>query len=668
MLSKPFLSRRWWPHLACLAAGGLVLTHYLLGVTATVLKSPTFDEVAHLAGGCAYWRLNDYRLQPENGNLPQRWAALPVAASGRFRFPGFDDPAWSTSDVWTIGERFFYELGNDLDAMLFRGRAMSALLSAALCGVVFFWSKSLWGTPGALVSLTLCAFCPSLLAHGSLMTSDACVALFFPLSVWLIWGSLHRVTLLRTLGLAVSVPLLFLSKLSAVLVLPVTFLLLAISVWSGPPLRIDLPGWRRRVTSRAGKAVTAMAFVVLLGGLTATAIWGACGWRYRACSPDDPRPASFYKLESVELASRRAGLAGVAIHILNRHRLLPESYLYGAAFVLAHRARLAFLNGEYSTTGWRRFFPYCFLVKTPLPTLLFVAGTLAWFGWRTVTRRRAGPAHGSACCRFPGCRRPWYRTAPLWVLLAVLWGTLLSSKLNIGHRHLLPVYPLVYVLAGSAVCWLSASKLRIAAGATLLGWLAIDGIAAYPHYLAYFNPIVGRAQAYRHLVDSSLDWGQDLPLLKRWLDQHPLEPGQTAYLSYFGKGNPAYYGIQAEPLDVAERLQRGLPACGPGVYCISATDLQCVYQPEYRRWTPEYETAYRRLLQALPPPADATAGARGDESLGPQRAVFRQLCTVRLLAFLRQRDPDDQIGFSINVYQLDRGELDQALYGPPPAG
>src|SRR5439155_13724202 len=123
------------------------------------------------------------------------------------------------------------------------------------------------------------------------------------------------------------------------------------------------------------------------------------------------------------------------------------------------------------------------------------------------------------------------RAAPLLVLLGVYWAAALVSHLNIGHRHLLPIYPPLFILAGGAL-----PRLRVPLAALAVA----EGLLAWPHYLAYFNPIAGGARnGYRHLVDSSLDWGQDLPGLQR---HHP------AYLAYFGTGSPRYYGIVASLL------------------------------------------------------------------------------------------------------------------------
>src|ERR1700722_10328694 len=121
------------PRFARILFGPLMLAGVLIasaGLTLTALsdKSLTFDEIAHLTAGYSYWTNRDYRLQPESGNLPQRWEALPLL-TGEFSFPSVEQTAWSYSNVWEMGRQFFFETGNDVNAMLFRGRGMVVLLT-----------------------------------------------------------------------------------------------------------------------------------------------------------------------------------------------------------------------------------------------------------------------------------------------------------------------------------------------------------------------------------------------------------------------------------------------------------------------------------------------------------------------------------------------------------
>ena len=173
-------------------------------------------------------------------------------------------------------------------------------------------------------------------------------------------------------------------------------------------------------------------------------------------------------------------------------------------------------------------------------------------------------------------RADLYRVTPLLALFTLYWLVSLTTHLNIGHRHILPTYPVLFILAGGlGVCLTRRLAPATVLIAGLLLWQAVEAGRIYPHYLAYFNPLAGGPEnGHRHLVDSSLDWGQDLPGLKVWLDRYA---GQApVYLSYAGSGEPAYYDIHARRLPFVNGFKIPQPwlRLEPGIYCIGATILQ----------------------------------------------------------------------------------------------
>src|SRR6185503_19629160 len=101
-------------------------------------KSITFDELGHLTGGMSAWATSDYRLFPQDGQLVQRWAALPLVISG-FTFPSVDQPAWWTSDLEAVGYQFLYAVGNDHDTLLWRARMAMIPLGILLGWVCYWW-------------------------------------------------------------------------------------------------------------------------------------------------------------------------------------------------------------------------------------------------------------------------------------------------------------------------------------------------------------------------------------------------------------------------------------------------------------------------------------------------------------------------------------------------
>jgi hypothetical protein len=659
------LPARWnWP-----VAALLLLGYWAVAVASLKDKCTTSDEIAHLTAGCAYWQLDDYRLNPENGNLAQRWYSWPIVLAGLGRLPDRDEPDWKTSHLWRLGHRFFYGEGTSLEAMLLLGRATAALLAVGLAVLVWLWSRSLWGDAGGLVSLAACTLCPTLLAHGPLMTSDTCVTFFLLAAVTAVWGVLHRLDGPRLAACAAALGGLFLAKFSAVLVLPMAAVLVGVRLLNPAPLTVAWRGKQWQVRTRLGQVLAAAAAAGACAAASVALVWLAFGLRYSAFNTEMLPEGRFHPLGSLaEMESFLPHGAWSALTALDRRHVLPEAYLYGAGHVVAHRRRQAFFLGDYSSDGWVTYFPYCFLVKTPWPlfVLLGLAGAALAFG-RPHPRAPDAPAG-----RGGGL---WYRTAPLWVLWGVYWGVALASTMNIGHRHILPTYPPLYIAAGAAVGWLRAGGCvgPFLLGGTLL-WSALDTAWAFPHYLAYFNPLVRSDRAYRSLIDSNLDWGQDLPGLKKWLSREGLEEegAPPVYLSYFGNGNPAYYGIRAREL-----LSLGSGQLKGGVYCISATRLMALLPPCAGPWSSAYEQHYRqafafveqlRQVRGKPREVEAMLKKVGAPSVEKVLEVFYGLRQARLCSFLRQREPDHDIGHSILIYRLSDADVRRMLVPQQPAG
>ena len=682
------LSRRW---AVALLVAALLAGYYALCLTATRQECCTFDEIAHVTAGYTYWKTGQFRLQPENGNLPQRLAGAALLGLGP-KLPATDSILWHDSSVWQYGAQFFYHQGNDADALLLRSRAAIALLGVATGLLVFLWSRQLFGLSGALLSLTLFTFCPSMLAHGGLATSDMAATLFFPAAVYALWRLLHRVSLGTILLAGACLAGLFLSKMSAGLGVVMGALLALIRIGHPAALPLCLPGKRGVVRARLWRAALLAAVAVVLMLLVWGAIWAAYGFRYSAFGPDPD--TDMFAPAGWGHVLNRPGLSFDIIAWARDYRLLPEAYLYGHAYVF-HDAqfRSAFLDGARSVTGWWWFFPYCLAVKTPLALfgILVLAGAATAWRWAEPSAPPDSPHPALPA-------RPWWRAAgagfyaaaPLWVLLAVYWTACLFTHLNIGHRHILPTYPAMFVLAGAAgLCLAQRHWVRyLMAGllAALLVWFIGASLFIRPHYLAYFNETVGGPrQGYRHLVDSSLDWGQDLPGLRQYLDSHGLnQPGETrVYVSYFGTGDLACYGIHARllpgypPAVESADARRLAPPLTGGCYGISATMLQAIYLSCAGAWKPEYEAQYQMLkkLRAdlsaqLQDPAQARAVEEsGSEYLLRVNLAYRDLMFGRLCAYLRQHrrehPPDDEVGYSILIYHLTDQEVDAALSGPP---
>jgi hypothetical protein len=238
----------------------------------------------------------------------------------------------------------------------------------------------------------------------------------------------------------------------------------------------------------------------------------------------------------------------------------------------ASAGRSSFFFGRHGTTGFLAYFPMAFLMKTELPLLASLAAAVVLFLKGTLK-------------------------VPARILLPplVFFGVVLLSKVQIGHRYLLPVYPFLIVIAGTALAALPRSW-RWGASLLAVGWMAWTATAIRPHFLAFFNEAAGGpSQGYRYFTDSNVDWGQGLSFLPAALDEQTKKSG--IYLCYFGVADPHAYGIRY--LNVASDPLAGHlddssdKTLSPTTFVISATKLQATYFADKTlfQWLNQYQPA-----------------------------------------------------------------------------
>jgi hypothetical protein len=632
----------------------ILLIHFALAVTSKSNHGTTSDEIVHLTGGLSYWKYNDYRLQPENGNLPQRWAAIPAWLSGA-SFPSIEKNIedWRNSNAWIIGYQFFYNTGQPpYRTQLLGGRAMIALFSVATGLLIYLWSRRLFGQAGGLVSLLFYALCPNFLAHGALITSDACMTFFMLASIGAWWWHLHDSRYRIWLLSAVVFGLALVAKFSAVLLIPMFVLTAAVRALAPQPLVLFGLHFKSKI-AKMGAAALSAGCQGLVAGLV---IWGFYGFRYSAFSTALPPAESF--IMPWAMINTNIGTWAVIIDALRKMEALPEAFLYGFSYVITtSSARAAYLDGDYSNFGWVKFFPLAFLYKSTVSLLVALPLSL-------VAARQLGLG-----------RTMLYRFTPLLVLALIYGGFSLSSHLNIGHRHLLPLYPVLFITTGALGAWLIKRWRPVS---FLLGALLAAQIwtiaRVHPHYIAYFNePTGGPTQGWRHLVDSSLDWGQDLPGVKSWIVAHA-KPQEPIFMSYFGTDEPARYqfGERRLPFLNIFKIYQPLVPLEPGLYCINATMLTHVYSNVRGPWTLELEKEFiavraleSKLVTYTQNPARRTELER-EISAAQWNAIAQRyeiLRFARLCYFLRVRRSEAQIGYSFFIYRLTAEEIHAATAG-----
>ena len=529
-----------WEVRAVPAALALLAALFLQGLIFIGESSQTSDEAAHIAAGYSYLKTADFRLNPEHPPLIKEWAALPLLFFD-LQFPW--GPLWNQAEEWNIGRIFVHENRVPNDTILLFGRLPILLLSLVLGWFLFRWGRTLFGARGALLALSLYVFDPNVVAHSSLVTTDLGVTLFMFLAVYALWAWSERPSpgLLLACGLMVGGA--FASKFTSFWLLPILVALLTALFAGRAPL--PLRPWSRQVDAPAAPLARRAAGLVL---------WASC--------------VALLAFLVVALTYAGAGIG---------------SYLVGLARGLRHSGvgHNAYLMGKYSEDGWWYYFLYAYLIKTPLGTLLIVAASLLSLAlWRRI--------------RLKDELFLWIPIA-LVVLITCLW------KVNIGLRHLLPIYPFLYLAAGRLVTPLRAGssgagrrwRAPLAAGFVVacLGWNVIEAARIAPYHLAYFNELVGGpANGHLHLLDSNLDWGQSSKALRRYVEAENLP---LIYCAYSGNADPWYYGVRYQyapgsgNLDNAKqrpvRVPDGLPR---EVLAVSAMVLHSVHFTDTEVWAP----------------------------------------------------------------------------------
>jgi len=531
---------------------GFSLFYGVSGYSSLVQKSATFDEMVHISSGYVALTQDDYRVDHFHPPLWRMILALPLLFDDAI-VVNTEGKAWTEESYWFWCHRFFFE-DNDAQGLLRPARLINLVSAIALGWFLFFWCTQLFGWRlGALV-LGLYALEPTIMAHARLATTDLGATWCFVLVLFFLrrfcqWRSIYNLGgLVVSLGLALTV------KLSILAIVPAILLVLCGRIyrsetWQGvfgtEILRRGLPG---KLCFGCGG--------VLFGVLVwLTVVWAVYGFRF-AISPMGDASHTTVLLERV-LQSQSSFF--MVINELRQAGWVPDAY--GRAFLesllYTGEGRSSYLLGSAGQGAWY-YFPFALLIKLPLSLwLLLLVALLPLLSQRTW---RQHPWNFVICAG-----------VPIFYLLV-----LCTADLQIGVRHALPLLPLMFFwlawgLAQGQVFWRRKSVLALALLAVLeFGW-------AYPDFLQYFSPIVGGAsQGHHYLVDSNLDWGQDLKALKSWMDEEGVE---HINLSYFGTAKPEYYGISATHLRGQSSVFTPAGKIGerpklPGWIAISVTNLK----------------------------------------------------------------------------------------------
>jgi hypothetical protein len=411
----------------------------------------------------------------------------------------------------------------------------------------------MFGTAAAFLALILFVFEPNFLAHGALVTTDVALSCFMFGTVYALYRFGKQPSLTRAVVVGVALGLAFASKHSALLLIPIVILLVIAEVILGPHPSAR-PGEARRSRGRAKSALVLVGSLLLAAAISIAVLWAFYGFRYSARPPGlamNP-PLSEY-LHRLRPAEERIVGAVAGWHAI------PEAYLYGLTDVRdISNVSSSYVLGKIYPHGVWFYFPVAFVIKSTLPFLLVL---LLSIGVVSVGRLKA-----------------WREILFLLIPPVTYFVQAMTSGLNIGVRHILPIYPYLMILCAAAAWTLMKRDRRwIAVIAVLLTWHAVTSLRSFPVYLSYANEAWGGpSNTYKLLTDSNVDWAQQLPATREYLQQHGVK---ECWFAYFAATvvDTAYYGIPCKMLPVISSLWLGdqleAPAHIDGTVLISAGTL-----------------------------------------------------------------------------------------------
>ena len=380
------------------------------------------------------------------------------------------------------------------------GRIATVLLALILGLFVFLWSYKLYGHLGGIISLTLYAFSPNILAHSRLITSDLYAACLITVALYYFWRFLENPSLLGLILSAVTLGIAQLTKYSCLFLYPILTIIFIIRYW---PKVCDLTIHRdiRKSFKSFSKLVLICAFFLMISILIIN-----IGFLFN----NSGVPFADYSFKTPALKHLQS-----ESKLLGKIRIpFPYPYLQGIDITL-YRIRIqpysrGYLLGRLAKPhqGFRGYYLFAYALKVPIAIQIFVIAAVLNF----IIRRK----------------NYFFSRNESFLLVPVLFYSIYMNFFvprNIGFRHVLMIMPLLFIFCGnlfSEKSWKTLKVYQKAFTLFLILYLIISSLSYFPHYLSYFNEIVwDRKTSYQYLVDSNLDWGQNQYYWTEYKKKHP---------------------------------------------------------------------------------------------------------------------------------------------------
>lgn len=569
----------------------------LLAIGSYRRESLTFDEVTHIPSGLAYWQQHDTRLNIEHPPLLKMIATFPLLFANVHA--DYTDPSWCESGwtdcQWTFGNKFFRDWNPGAQQrIVFLARLPMLLMTLLLGWIIYRMARALAGPLGAMLSLTVFVTAPLYLGYGPLVITDIGLCLFVVLSAWTLADLWSNPNSRNLTAFALAIAAAFLSKFSALLLLPA---LLLFCIWTYIKQRRE-PLLKRRS-------------LYIIGGLAASLL--VCYLFYwLAAYRSNPHSIANAHLETLIRFRPPERVLAFVTRTLARHPglerpLLPLwLYLTGIGYLNAGLSRPVYLLGKLHGHGVWYYFPVISFFKLP-PGMLGLAGLLLICMVVYGRRKSAGSLLTDDVNRV--------RVRALLSVLIVFAAAAIRSRLNIGIRHFSVPITIAIILIALLVPLIESlwkNSQRTTAYAIVLALAAssvITAISSYPHYISYYNWFRLWTPKQEIVAESNLDWGQSLIAVNDFVREHhiarihldsmsPLSP--TVYVSNaaewfcddFSSPSPEWVAVSADfirrtaPTCIGLMRYQHWPLADGTVYVFRITDES--YAADVQRWQSQH--------------------------------------------------------------------------------
>jgi len=477
---------------------GLLTTHALLVGWSAARHSPVVDEMGHLPAGISHWQFRQFTLYKVNPPLVRMAAAVPtVFARPKTEWLAFSADPLARPEFF-LGEAFI-EVNGTRAFDLFTWARWACLPFTVLGGwACYRWARSLHGDGAGLLAAALWCTCPNVIGYAQLIVPDLGAAAVGLVACWVFRRWLATASWRNAMLAGLLLGAAQLTKFTLLILVP---------LWPALWVAVRLGDAGFRSPREIGRQLAQLAFLAVLGVwvINVGYAFEGAGERlgeFRFVSDAFSGPAGKHDLDAPAV-NRFTGSRWGALPVP-----LPRNYVLGI-----DRQKLdletkwwSYLRGEWRMGGWWYYYLYALAVKVPLGTWLLAAVALA------------------AAASSQVYRRHWQEEIQLLVPIAAVLA-LVSSQTGFNHhlRYVLPIFPFAFIAISRLGRAFEGRQPVLAGGvAVLLGCSAASSLWAYPHGLSYFNELAGGPRnGYKHLAHSNTDWGQDVLLLKQWVDRHP---------------------------------------------------------------------------------------------------------------------------------------------------